>query len=185
MRTEALPSRRHFLTLPLLGPGLGLAQPAVKAADVRSMVVAGFELLEDHPQPELAADHTRRLAALEAQLRQGLTGAGLYRLVDTDASRTAITKLRGEHAHLFDCAGCAQEIGQAAGADIVLLGWVQKVSQLILNLNVELRDTASDRVLLNKSVDMRGNNDLSWQRATAFMLRDWTEKRAANPRYGQ
>ncbi|EHR71885.1 Protein of unknown function (DUF2380) [Burkholderiales bacterium JOSHI_001] len=184
MRTDRPSARRFFLALPLLGLGGALPPPA-PAAGPRSLVVAGFELLEDHPQPELAAEHARRLAAVEAQLRQGLAGAGLYRLVDTDASRAAIDKLRGEHAHLFDCAGCAQEIGQAAGADIVLLGWVQKVSQLILNLNVELRDTASDRVLLNKSVDMRGNNDLSWQRATNFMLRDWVEKRAANPAYGQ
>jgi hypothetical protein len=181
LKTEPPQARRSFLVLSLLG----LALPAARAAGPRSLVVTGFELLEDHPQPELAADHARRLAAVETQLRQGLAAAGLYRLVDTDASRSTIAALRGQHARLFECAGCAQEIGQAAGAEIVLLGWVQKVSQLILNVNVELRETASDRVLLNKSVDMRGNNDLSWQRAMTFMLRDWAEKRAANPAYGQ
>jgi Protein of unknown function (DUF2380) len=181
LRTDPTVPRRSLLALALLG----LGWPSAQAAGPRSLVVAGFELLEDHPQPELAAEHARRLAAVEAQLRQGLAAAGLYRLVDTEASRAAVVRLRDAHARLFECAGCAQEIGQSAGADIVLVGWVQKVSQLILNLNVELRDTASDRVLLNKSVDMRGNNDQSWQRAMNFMLRDWAEKRAANPAYGQ
>jgi hypothetical protein len=154
-------------------------------AQPRTLVVAGFELVEDHPEPEAAAVHARRLAALEAQLRAGLQQHALYTLVDTEASRRTTARLRAEHAQLFDCAGCAQDIGQAAGADLVLVGWVQKVSQLILNVNVELRDTRSNRVVLTKSVDMRGNTDDTWQRAMRFMLRDWAEKRAARPGYGQ
>lgn len=65
------------------------------------------------------------------------------------------------------------------------MGWVQRVSELILNINVEVREVATDRIVLSKSVDLRGNNDESWTRALRFMLRDWAEKRARNPRYGQ
>ena len=158
--------------------------PGAHAAP-RSLVVAGFELLEDHPEPEAAAVHARRLAALEQQLRAGLQQAALYTLLDTEPSRSAIARLRRDHAKLYECAGCAQEIGQAAGAELVLVGWVQKVSQLILNVNVEVRDTRTDSVLLTKSVDMRGNTDDTWQRAMRFMLRDWAEKRALRPGYGQ
>lgn len=169
----------------LLALGLALALALPAAAAPRTLVVAGFELQEDHPEPEAAEVHARRLAALDAQLRAGLQQAQLYALVDNDAARAAVAQARATHARLYECAGCAQDIGRAARAELVLVGWVQKVSQLILNVNVELRETATDRVVLTKSVDMRGNNDDSWQRAMRFMLRDWAEKRAARPGYGQ
>jgi hypothetical protein len=59
------------------------------------------------------------------------------------------------------------------------------VAPAIAQKPVELRDVASDRVLLNKSVDLRGNNDVSWERGVRFMVRDWAQKRAANPSYGR
>jgi hypothetical protein len=167
-----------------LALAIGFASGAL-AAEPRTLVVAGFELIEDHPEPALEADHARRIAALDLQLKRGLVDAGLYRLIDTDAAREAVASRRAAHATLYECNGCAQEIGRAAGAELVAVGWVQKVSQLILNVNVEVRDTDSDRVVLTKSVDMRGNNDESWTRALRFMLRDWAERRAANPRYGR
>lgn len=178
-------SRRPLLLLTAAWPlaGGGLAQTGVFAT-LPTLVMPDIDLLEDHPNPALAADQARRVQAVSQQLREGLAQAGLYRLVDPAPATATIAKLRASYAHLYDCNGCAQTIGIAAGSDLVLMGWVQKVSELILNLNVELREVKTDRVLLNKSVDMRGNNDESWLRAARFMLRDWSEKRALKPRYG-
>jgi Protein of unknown function (DUF2380) len=172
---------RRPIVLSLLGalPLAGWSQ-----APLPSLVLPDLELLEDHPDPSLAADHARRIQSTSRELREGLARSGLYRVIDPATVQAAIDQQRAAHATIFDCNGCAQSIGQAAGSDLVALAWVQKVSQLILNLNVEVRETATDRRLLNKSVDMRGNNDESWARAARFMLRDWAEKRAANPRYG-
>lgn len=75
-------------------------------------------------------------------------------------------------------------MGRAVGTKYVVAGWVQKVSNLILNINIELREVASDRVVLNKSVDIRGNNDRAWEHGMRFLLRDFAEKRAADPDYG-
>ena len=61
---------------------------------------------------------------------------------------------------------------------------MQKVSNLILNVNIEIREVATNRVALVKSVDMRGNNDESWIRAVRFLVRDIDDRRQANPRYG-
>jgi hypothetical protein len=149
-----------------------------------SLVLPDIELLDTQPDPNQAADHARRIQNTSRQLREGLAQAGLYRIIDPTTVQSTIDEQRAAHATIFDCNGCAQAIGQAARSDLVAMAWVQKVSQLILNLNVEVRETATDRVVLNKSVDMRGNNDESWARAARFMLRDWAEKRAARPRYG-
>ena len=50
---------------------------------------------------------------------------------------------------------------------------------------VLIYDVKAQRVTLTKSVDMRGNDDVSWQRAVRFLVRDMQDKRAANPAYGQ
>jgi hypothetical protein len=65
-------------------------------------------------------------------------------------------------------------------ADRVLLGWVQKVSNLILNINIQIEDTATGAVLLNKSVDLRGNTDESWRRGIAALVRSMVENNQGN-----
>ena len=56
-------------------------------------------------------------------------------------------------------------------ANFVLIGWVQKVSNLILNMNVVVRDVKTGRVISVKSVDMRGNTDDTWSRAMDWLIR--------------
>lgn len=158
---------------------------AAVAAEPPTIAVIGFELVDDQPDPIRDVDHKRRLAALQVQLQQGLHQRGLYRVVETAPAQTQIDALRAQHAFLYRCNGCFAEVGQRLDTRLVAVGWVQRVSELILNVNVSVRDAATDQEVLSKSVDMRGNNDESWSRAMAFMLRDWSERRQRNPRYGQ
>ena len=51
------------------------------------------------------------------------------------------------------------------------VGWVQKVSNLILNINLYLRNAATGDVLVLGSVDIRGNTDESWRRGTEYLLK--------------
>jgi Protein of unknown function (DUF2380) len=155
------------------------------AEELPTIAVIGFELVDDQPDPVRDADHQRRLAALQAQLQQGLHQRGLYRVVDTAPAQGQIDALRAQNAYLHRCNGCFVEVGQRLGTRLVAVGWVQRVSELILNVNVSVRDAATDQELLSKSVDLRGNNDESWRRGMVFMLRDWSERRERNPLYGQ
>jgi hypothetical protein len=50
---------------------------------------------------------------------------------------------------------------------------VQKVSNLILNINVYMRDAESGRMTFARSVDIRGNTDESWQRGLDYLLRNY------------
>ena len=59
-----------------------------------------------------------------------------------------------------------------AGAKISVTGWVQKVSNLILNINLVARDVATGRIIGAGSVDIRGNTDESWSRGLTYLLRD-------------
>jgi Protein of unknown function (DUF2380) len=50
---------------------------------------------------------------------------------------------------------------------------VQKVSNLILNINVYVKDAVSGKQEFVKSVDIRGDNDEAWPRGLDYMLRNY------------
>ncbi len=75
-----------------------------------------------------------------------------------------------------NCNGCELDIGRALDADVVILCWVQKVSNLILNINIEVKDVASGNTLYTKSVDLRSNSDNSWLRGIRYMVDSIAEK---------
>ena len=181
---------RHRVRLRALG-GLAAALlmhgAAALAADAEppTLAVIGFELVDEHPDTGRAAQLRGRLAAIKEQLERGLHGRALYRVIDTAAAKELIEAQRERHEFLYRCNACLTEIGQRLGTRLVAVGWVQRVSELILNINVSVRDAQTDAEVLSKSVDLRGNTDETWARGVNFMLRDWAERRARNPRYGQ
>ena len=53
-----------------------------------------------------------------------------------------------------------------------MTGLVQKISNLILNINVTIRDLHDGRALRAGSVDIRGNTDESWSRGMSYLVRN-------------
>lgn len=56
-------------------------------------------------------------------------------------------------------------------AAYVLTGVVQKVSNLIISMNLVMRDVASGEVVRGRSVDVRSNTDKSWLRGMNYILK--------------
>jgi hypothetical protein len=54
----------------------------------------------------------------------------------------------------------------------VLTGWVQKVSNLILEMSIRVYRVADGDLVAADFVSLRGNTDLMWQRAAARLLED-------------
>ena len=52
-------------------------------------------------------------------------------------------------------------------------GVVQKVSNLILNINVYMEDAESGTMKFARSVDIRGNTDEFWRRGLDYLLRNY------------
>jgi Protein of unknown function (DUF2380) len=48
---------------------------------------------------------------------------------------------------------------------------VQKVSNLILNINLYMEDAASGQMEFAKNVDIRGNTDESWRHGLDYLVR--------------
>ena len=111
--------------------------------------------------------------------KQEFAASQLYRVVDLGPASALIKKYQSE-VQLHACNGCELDIARSPHADRVLIGWVQKVSNLILNINIQIEDAATGTVLLNKSVDLRGNTDETWRRGVSFLVRSMVEKSEGN-----
>lgn len=159
------------------------ADPA-RAAGLRSIVVLDFDLIDEQDNPLTRDVQQTRLRDARLQLQGELAQRGLYRVADAAPAADLQRRLRSQQAFMHRCDDCASQIGQLLGVDLVMQTWVQKVSELILNLNVQIYDVKAGKPVLTKSVDMRGNDDVSWTRAVRFLVRDMAEKRERNPNYG-
>jgi hypothetical protein len=147
----------------------GLASGDASAAPPR-LALFPFELIDSSLQGEIEgvdpADQAR-LAMIEDELQSALAASDRYQLVDTAPAAAAIEAA----GRLWSCNGCELAIARRLEADLALVGWVQKVSNLILNLNVVVRDAATRAPVLAGSVDIRGNTDESWRHGIRYLIR--------------
>jgi len=147
-------------------------------ADPPKVAVFDFELVDTSLQGEVngpRTDEQGRLMRVGDQLRKELTESGKFHLLDISPVNAA-----AHGSNLQACGGCDVQYAQRLGADLVITGVVQKVSNLILNINIYLRDVHSGRLVTLASADMRGNTDESWSRAISYLVRN----RLLAPNYG-
>ncbi|ABG30565.1 DUF2380 domain-containing protein [Roseobacter denitrificans] len=108
-----------------------------------------------------------RIATLEAMVADRFTQEG-YVLVDIEPARDQIDRV----ANVAKCYGCDTRIAADLGADYSLVGEVQKVSDLILAMNLQLRAADTGEMVKGGVVDIRGNTDDSWQRGMRYILKN-------------
>jgi hypothetical protein len=63
------------------------------------------------------------------------------------------------------------EEAKRAGADLVLLGGIHKMSTLVQWMKAELVDVQTGRVVLDRLITFRGDTDESWSHAEKFLTR--------------
>ncbi len=137
-----------------------------------------FELIDEmrsFASEQMRRDDERRLRLITAELAEELQARGMYRVLDQAPAAPLIEKLRASY-ELRQCNGCEIDIGKALGAERIALCWVQKVSNLILNINVEVRNVARGDMVYAKSVDIRGNTDEAWLRGVRRLVDNIQER---------
>jgi hypothetical protein len=155
------------------------AAPAQAEPPLKKILVLDFQLIDEQKDYVAFPEAEARLAMVTQRLRDALVRDQLYQVVD-NAPVAELIRAEVQRQNLLECNGCELDIARQAGADRVLLGWVQKVSNLILNINIEIRDAKSGKAVLTKSVDLRSNTDLSWQRGIDYLVRDMVERGQGN-----
>ena len=177
--------RRTDLAL-LLTALLVVALPAAPARAVEAgprVAVLDIELLKADYLPDadrVMPEERRRLDTIAELLRDRLRAEG-YDTVPVARTRAAIHAADpGQYLH--SCNGCERRIARDLEADWVVVGWIQFVSYLILNLNVVVIDVATGAPVAHAFVDLRGNTDRSWLRAASYMLDNILVERLARRR---
>jgi hypothetical protein len=149
----------------------GGAIAGVTAADQALPRVAffGFELINTSLQ-STAPEETERIRMLDDKFLQKLRESSRFKIVSISPElRDKIATA----AEISNCNGCERDFARKAGADWAAWGTVQKVSNLILNINVYMEDARSGKMEFVRSVDIRGNTDESWQRGLDYILRNY------------
>lgn len=146
---------------------LGAAGAPVYAQDTMRVAVTPFEFLETSDAVSGGRPtelEQQRLRAAEATVRNWFARQDGVELTSPPKVKDT-RRLRG-------CDVCAFDLAQGVGADWITTGWVQKISELILNINLIVWDAGSEQRLASVSVDMRGNTDESWRRAAKRLLKN-------------
>ena len=171
-------TRRSFILTAVTCAALASAG-ASRPAALKTIAILDFDLVDDQHELSPATVEYQRLGAIRDQLQDEFAKNGLYRIVDVGPVAEVI-KMHQSKSQLHECNGCELDIARALHADRVLIGWVQKVSNLILNINIQIEDAATGAVLLNKSVDLRGNTDETWRRGISFLVKSMVENKQGN-----
>jgi hypothetical protein len=141
------------------------------ASTKEKLAVFPFGLIDDSYEGQVngvRADQTRRLAMISDEALRLIRDSGRYDVLDTAPIKDELATDLPIHA----CNGCEDDLARKLGAGRAIIATVQKVSNLILNLNIYVRDVKAERTLRSMSVDIRGNTDESWMRGIKHLVQD-------------
>ena len=119
--------------------------------------------------PTSNAERARQVKVGE-EFKRMLEASGHYKFVPVTDD---IKKKMAAAQHIGQCAGCELDYGRELGADAVAWIEVQKISNLIINLNVYVAGTKDPKLNFIHSVDIRGNTDDSWVRSLDYLLKNF------------
>ena len=163
-------NRRAFIAA--LGAGLSIdpvAHVALAGTDIPRVAFFGFQLINTSVQPTMP-EEDQRIHMLDDVFRRELTASGRFNIITIPDD---LRQMIAGGPDIINCNGCQRDYAQKLGADWAAWGTVQKVSNLILNINLYMEDERVGKLQFVKSVDIRGNTDKSWRRGLDYMLRNY------------
>jgi hypothetical protein len=142
---------------------------SAEADDTTGVAFFGFVLINTSLEPTKPIEEAR-LKMLDVFLQEALSASGRFKFVTVPPE---LQKQITAGAGIQNCNGCERDVANRIGADWAAWGTVQKVSNLILNVNLYMEDAKTGKLEFAKSVDIRGNTDESWRHGLDYMLRHY------------
>jgi Protein of unknown function (DUF2380) len=156
----------------IFGPlAVGVCSAATDAQPAKSVALLNVQFLNDHEdlEPTTSAEWAR-IALIASVFKAKLEASGRYTFVPIPADAAAKISAGPE---VGACGGCEFGYGKELGADTVAWIVIQKVSDLILNINVYMADVAAKKMAFVHSVDIRGDTDESWTRGITYLVKNY------------
>lgn len=164
-----------FGTIAAVAGGLlaaaALAAGPARAEDAKTVALLSADLQNDHEAYEPTHDAERaRMEKIVEIFKAKLQESGKYDFVDV---KPEVQSRIDKDQKMGECGGCEARYGAELGADEVAWIYVQKVSNLILNINVYMKDVKQDKMVFVKSVDIRGNTDETWNHSMKYLIKNY------------
>ena len=141
------------------------AQADVAPRQPIALAVLNLEYVDTSGEPkDQTAAHQRRAADFVSALQRDLAANGQYRIVPLSCGSAPCEPAMNP----FEL----QKAARAAGAKLVLLGGVHKMSSLIQWAKIQIADEEQGRIVFDRLVTFRGDTDEAWQKAESFVARD-------------
>jgi hypothetical protein len=155
----------------LILEAVGVPGAAAPSDPPRSVALLNVQFLNDHGdlEPTTSAERAR-LALIASLFKAKLEASGRYKFVSIPAEAAGKIAAGPE---IGACGGCEFDYGKELGADTAAWIVVQKVSDLILNINVYMADVAAKKMEFVHSVDIRGNTDESWTHGLTYLVKNY------------
>jgi Protein of unknown function (DUF2380) len=142
-----------------------LSSPSSAAG--KCVAVFDFELIDMSLDGQINGrkdKEKQRLVQLTQQLRKWVGGeAGLL------SCDMAPVEAESQASNLFAC-GCIQRLARSVDAKLAVAGSVHKLSNLILNIQVNVFDVNTDKLVAQLNADIRSNTDSSWARGLDWLI---------------
>lgn len=157
----------------LAGAGRVSAREAA-AGHALTILVLPFDLYDfslDH-RPSTVKPLHRWVSRLAGQVAGNVSGGVSLRALGGAKAVAALRKVREDYPHATACRSCMLSIARKAGADVVVIGQVHKLSNLITYFDVDIDDVRSGRVL--RSLYMRADGaytDSMWKHIAKNLAR--------------
>jgi hypothetical protein len=159
------PIKPRLLPLALVAAALLCAHPGRVQAEAAVMAVAEIQYSDTSGEPtDQRTEHFKRLREFEASLRRDLAAGGKIQNVALDCPPNACSVGDIDADQLLDKA-------QAAGAGYLLISSFHKVSTLVQWAKFDIIDVKTRKVVFNRLVTFRGDNDTAWRHAESFIAR--------------
>ena len=169
MQNKLLRARTLCVVAAVIMAAATLPSPPAEAADAQSIAFLGVHLQNDNAGFEPTSDAERaRMAKVESLFKADLEATQKFHFVDVPAD---VQKKISTGQPIGVCGGCEIDYGKQLNAKLVAWIEVQKVSNLILNMNVFVADVSTAKFVFKRSVDIRGNTDESWTRSLTFLMK--------------
>jgi hypothetical protein len=163
-----MPLTKAAIVAIILG-AVGVAGAAADAPAAPRVAFFGFHLINTSLEPTTPAE-SERVRMLDDLFREKVDASGRFSLVSIPSD---LGEKIAAGPEIGGCNGCERDFTQTLGADLGAWGTVQKVSNLILNINLYMEDAPTGKMAFVRSVDIRGNTDESWRHGLDYMLRHY------------
>lgn len=173
-RACPLASAHRALTVTLVAALtiLPMTQSKAEPAALKTIVVLPFEIQDTSREVGPADRHEAMLGRLTTLVRNEIGHS--YRVEPKNLTDEAVAAVNAG-TFLRGCNGCEIDITKRLGANYVLVGWIYKVSTLILALHIDVKDVTTGKTIYARVFDFRGDNEQAYAHAAKAVVRSLKE----------